>query len=160
MFWRESFWWPPLSLYVKYLRDVQKKVTFRILPRCTCSITRDLHKLPTQGEAHARTKGDRGRLEFPFWFGKHCDSWRQFSVSMFNAWWEPPRFETWSRNKHRSKSLAFSQINQRYQFPTSWYIDQNFAAVQCMILWDVILFIFWVFMIPSKAFARLFKHLN
>ena len=34
---------------------------------------RDLHKLPTQGEDHAGTKGNQGRLEIPFWFGKHCD---------------------------------------------------------------------------------------
>ena len=34
---------------------------------------RDLYKLPTQGEDHAGTKGNQGRLEIPFWFGKHCD---------------------------------------------------------------------------------------
>ena len=43
-----------------------------------------------------------------------------FSVSMFNAWWEPPRFETLSRNKHGSEGLAFSRYlknqNQIYTF--------------------------------------------
>ena len=40
---------------------------------------------------------------------------QKFTRATFNAWWGPLRFETLSRNKHGSESLAFSR-SQKYEW--------------------------------------------
>ena len=63
-----------------------------------------IHQLPTKGQAHCGPKNNHGRLKVPFLVRKRHDSWFK-QISPFQ--W----FETWNRNKHFLKSLAFPPRN-------------------------------------------------